>query len=109
MGDMVIEIDLRATPASVELARRDDFTAFKVMARGLETDIDGLASALGRLGRVAEDGHVFVPVQTLHALAGQRGDERDWRDSLEGMLSYARARGWIDDAGAIRATVEWTG
>jgi hypothetical protein len=106
---MVIEIDLRVTPASVELAEPDDFGGFRVVARGLEQEHhDQLVTALRRIGRVADDGHVFVGVRRLYSLADDRTCDRGWLESFDQMVAYARARGWTDAAGAIRAHVQWT-
>jgi hypothetical protein len=104
---MVIDVDLTVAPAAVRLLEPDDFRGFKVLARGDATHRERLASAVGALGRLAPDGHVFVDAARLRSLAGRRGRRRDWLASLDGMLRYARAHGWTDDVGALRAHVEW--
>jgi hypothetical protein len=48
-------------------------------------------------------------VTAVKALAGERVTEPPWLASLDGMLECAGAHGWLDDEGAIRAHVEWTG
>lgn len=105
---MVIDINLRAAPATVRLVEPDDFEAFKVIARAPATEGKHLESAVERFGRVTADGHVFVDATAVKALAGERATEPRWLASLDGMLEYAAAHGWIDDAGAIRAHVEWS-
>ena len=104
---MVIEIDLRTEPAAVNLRKPDDFGAFKIVALGGETDDAQRAQALRRLGTVDEDGHVFIAVETLLALAGDRAHEPRWLTSLDGMQAYARAHEWADPTGAIQGHVEW--
>ena len=104
---MVIEIDLRTSPASIELAAPDDFAAFKVLARAHHKDADRLRSALAHIGRLGDSGHAFVPIDALECLAGERAQRSDWTASLERMRAYADTRGWTDRGGAIRAHVEW--
>ncbi len=103
---MVVAIDLRATPATVALVEPDDFRTFKVVARG--EDRERLGHAVQRVGRTTGDDHVFVAAEALRRLAGERAGASEWLASLDGMLEYARAHGWTDEAGAIRAHVQWT-
>jgi hypothetical protein len=104
---MVIDVDLRSAPAAVRLVEPDDFRAFKILARGPASGGEPLDAAVGGFGRVSGDGHVFVDVEALRALAGEHGRDRGWLASLDAMLAYARARGWTDDNGALRGHVQW--
>lgn len=104
---MLIDIDLWAAPAAVQLVEPDDFGAFKILARGAATSRDRFEHAVKRFGYMTEDGHVFVDVGAVRSLAGERARERDWLGSFHEMLELARAHGWTDDAGAIRAHVQW--
>jgi hypothetical protein len=105
---MVIEIDLRVTPPAVALREPDDFGGFKIVGLGRKSDREQLAHELWRIGRVSEDGHVFIAADTLLTIAGDRAREREWLVLLDGMHAYARARGWTDSTGAIRGHVEWS-
>jgi hypothetical protein len=105
---MVINVDLHAAPATVRLVEPDDFGAFMIIARSPEVDRERLEPAVGRFGRMTADGHVAVDVTAVKALAGERATESGWLASLDGMLAYAGAHGWLDDEGAIRAHVEWS-
>lgn len=82
---MYLRIDTAATPPSVEVVEPDDFSSFKVV--------------------VVVDGHSWVAPAELAELAG-RGADPDWQHKLAGMIDYARTKGWLDDAGRIRAHVE---
>jgi hypothetical protein len=106
---MVIDVDLHAAPAGVRLVEPDDFGSFKVVARAPELDRWRLAPAVERFGRMTARGDVLVDVDAVKALAGERATQPLWLASLDAMLGYAGARGWVDDEGAIRAHVEWTG
>jgi hypothetical protein len=64
---------------------------------------------LTRLGVVADDGeHVFVAPDTVRALAGDAATP-EWEERFAGMVGYAASKGWLDDAGRIRAHVERAG
>ena len=104
---MVIEIDLRAEPWAVSLREPNDFGAFKIVGLGGENHHAQRAQALRRIGTVDEDGHVFIAVETLLELAGDRAREPRWLASLDGMRAYARAHQWTDPRGAIQGHVEW--
>jgi hypothetical protein len=104
---VVIQVDIAATPPSVTLLAPDDFAAFKVVARGPVQDAERLAHVVERVGRMSGVSHAFVDIDALVALADARARDREWRASLDGMIEYARARGWLDERGAIRAHVEW--
>jgi hypothetical protein len=104
---MVIQIDLRGEPPAVDLREPDDFGAFKIVGLGGENDHAQRAQALRRIGTVREDGHVFISVETLLELAGERAHQPRWLASLDGMQAYARAHEWTDPTGAIQGHVEW--
>jgi hypothetical protein len=84
---MEIHIELADVPPTVTLRDPDDFSSFKVV--------------------IDQPEHVFVTAEDLAAMAG-RGDDPAWREQLNGMLEYARSKGFTREAdGAIRAHVEW--
>lgn len=105
---MVIDIDVAAVPAVVQLVEPDDFAAFKIVARGAAAESGALASAIERIGRMTAAGEVFVDVEALRSLAGDRARDAGWLGALERMLSYAREKGWTDGAGAVQAHIQWT-
>ncbi len=81
---MRIEISLATVPPSVTLHEPDDFRAFSVVVPEVE--------------------HAWVDPGQVIALADGAGAE--WRGSFDGMVEYARSKGWVRDDGAIRAHVE---
>lgn len=85
----------------IALHEPDDFRAFSVLLAD-----EGARAELGRLGRVADDDHVFVDPEKLKALAGDRGRDPDWLRSLDAMLAFAAEHGWVADDGFVRAHVE---
>ncbi|HEY2225770.1 hypothetical protein [Actinomycetospora sp.] len=58
-------------------------------------------------GELSEDGaHVMIPVATLRRLAAGRVPE-GWDADFDGMLAYARTKGWLSEEGdAVRAHLE---
>jgi hypothetical protein len=101
---VILDIDTTTAPATISLLEPDDFKAFSVRRRG--PNGDRLLPAVERIGRAAGDDHVYVDVDALKAIAGDRGHDPGWLSSLEGMLSYARSEGWVAEDGFVRAHVE---
>ena len=99
---MLILIDATKSPAQLKLADPDNFRGFAVQLQG-----DGAAAedAFSTLGRGDGD-HVFVDVDALRDLAGERAEDLAWTDSLSQMVAYAGAHGWLDESGRIRAHIE---
>jgi hypothetical protein len=98
-----MEIRIDATTAT--LAEPDDFKAFRVVVKG-DLAPDAYAAAVAPFGRIADADHVFVTVEGLKRLAGERAQDPQWNASLDGMLGYAASQGWLADDGAIRAHVD---
>jgi hypothetical protein len=106
---MDVVADLTSTPSAVTLAEPDDLKSFKVLARAPSPEPEGLARALEGVGTLAPDGHAFIDVDAVLRLAGERAEDPAWREGFDGMIGYARSKGWMDPAGtAIQAHVEWT-
>lgn len=102
---MIITVDTAQSPA-VELTEPDDFKGFKVVTR--QVDSDDLGAALDGVATVEPGGEAaFVSIDALKRLAGDRGSDPEWLGSLEGMLAYARTKGWVsEDGSSIQAHVE---
>jgi hypothetical protein len=58
-------------------------------------------SQLSSLG-LMDGAHVWLDVEQLRALSG-RADDVHWAEQFEGMLHYARNRGWLREAALLRA------
>lgn len=104
---MYVQVHLAATPPSITLEEPDDCTRFHLLAVGTQ-DPARLAEVLagGDVGRLAGE-NAFVGIDALRSLAaGHVGD--GWTERFDGMLEYARGKGWLDERGdAIQAHVEW--
>lgn len=89
---------------SLTLDDPDTFTAFSVRAEGL--DAAAIAAAFGSDGEMRDDEHVWISIERLHALGAAHGGE-DWRAGCDGMIAFAKSKGWVDEArGLVRAHVE---
>jgi hypothetical protein len=102
---VIIRADLDAS--RVTLVDPDDFRAFHIAVSGGGADDDRLGALLARHGRLDGD-HAWITVDAVVALAG-RPDDDEWRAGLDGMVAYAREKGFWDEASdAIRAHIEAT-
>jgi len=100
---VIIHADLdRATVTLVDPA---DFRGFHVAVAGGGTDDGRLAAVLAPHGRL-EGEHAWITTDAVVALAGSAADD-EWRAGFDGMVAYARDKGFLDHAGtAIRAHLE---
>jgi hypothetical protein len=90
--------------AGPELREPDVFTELKLVVAGA-ADLEAAGREAARVGRT-DDGHVFVEPALLRRLAAERAGDVGWSEQFEGMVEYASAKGWIDDAGNVRAHIE---
>ena len=97
---MIVEIRLGRDEPVVELIEPDVFTAFKVVLHG------GGPSIADTRGVARVDEHAWIRIDAVRELAGTAATAA-WEESCQGMLGYARSKGWVDDElDAIRAHVE---
>lgn len=89
--------------AGVTLVDRDNFGAFAVEVVG---EVD-LAGALGGIGETDGE-HVYLDVPAVKGLAGD-GATAEWVADFDKMIEFARSKGWVDEAGRVRAHVERRG
>lgn len=84
----------------VTLEAPDELGRFHIEVSGGMTldDVNGTLVANGA-GRLADDGeHGMIDIDWLRRQAAGRVGA-DWDHAFEGMLGYARSKGWIADAG----------
>jgi hypothetical protein len=100
---VIVVIRLGPGDPTVELIEPDVFTAFKAVAYGGGPSLEGVR------GVARVDDHVWIRIDALRELAGAAATP-EWEESFQGMLGYARSRGWVDDElNAVRAHVERSG
>ena len=61
-----------------------------------------LAQALARIGHAEGEQHVWLAPAVLRYLSGHAG-ETEWENGFAAMLDYARRKGWVNEAGEVRA------
>jgi hypothetical protein len=99
---VIVEIRAGTGEPEVELLEPDVFTAFKVVVRGEGPPLAETAV----VARV--DDHAWIRIDALRELAGDAATPA-WEESLQGMLAFARSKGWVDEElAAVRAHVERT-
>jgi len=81
-------MELHANLTLSELRDPGDFASLKVVA--------------------PQPSHIWVTREEFARLAGAAAEDPAWRDGLEKMFDYAASHGWCNEAGAVRAHVEWT-
>ncbi len=100
---MIVHADLDAS--SVRLVEPEDFFGFHVAVAGGEVDDERLAGLLAPHGRLDGE-HAWISTESVVALAGDVADDT-WQAGFEGMIDYARGKGFLsEDGSAIRAHVE---
>ena len=78
----------------VELVDAEDCKAFHVEVRG-DVDVAGALDASGA-GTLADDGeHALIEIGWVRQHATSVGP--NWDQDFEGMLDYARGKGWIEE------------
>jgi len=103
---MVITVDLAAGAGTVGLDDPADCKKFHLAATGAPDEAAlGSALAVSGVGRM-HDGHALIDIAALRRLAAGRVPE-GWEADFEGMLGYARTKGWVQ-ADAVQAHVEWS-
>lgn len=102
---MIIKVSATPNGPKAELDDADNFTAFSI-SRGLDVSTADLEQAIARIGRPSGDSHVYVTVDAVAELAGDRARSSEWRSAFEGMCAYAASKGWVDEFGGIRAHID---
>jgi hypothetical protein len=93
---------VRITAAGLDLQEAEDFTAFSATSELEDAELASTLESLG--GAVAGEGtHVWLPAEALTAAAPSASPA--WLEQFDGMVAYARSKGWTDEAGRLRAHV----
>jgi hypothetical protein len=104
---MYVQVDLATTPPTVSLEEPEDCKRFHVaVLNGRDAALVFGALVDAAAGRLEGD-DAWITVDSIRRMAaGRVGPE--WNDDFEGMLTFARSKGWIDPTGgSIQAHVEW--
>ncbi|SLN42049.1 hypothetical protein [Oceanibacterium hippocampi] len=88
---MIVRINTALKPS---LEDGDNFRAFKVVTDTAEIDVERLNVLLGPAIVFETAEQAWIEVEALKRWASRSGDS-DWIASLDGMVAYARTRGWV--------------
>lgn len=98
-ADIIPGMYVRVDESGVALVDVTNFRAFSVAVHG---DRD-LGTALDGVG-VVDGEHAFLDVGEVKRLAGEQTPE--WGAEFDKMIEFARSKGWVDEAGRVRAHIE---
>ena len=98
---MIVRVDLENGPS---LEEPEVLTGFHAVSS--TTDDSLVGAAMGEAGAPAGEGHVWVAASWVREQAAPVV-AADWASAFEGMIDYARSKGWMNEAGThIKAHVE---
>ena len=105
---MIVEVVGGAGSApEVRVSDVDDLKHLQVAVGALTTEEADQALREAGLGRLADADTAFLDVAALRAAAQARATADDWPGQFDGMVEYARGKGWVGDDGAsLQAHVE---
>ncbi len=102
-------VQVGGASGQVELVEPEDCKRFHVLCGVDGSAPAAVAEALGTWAAGATEDHVWIRVEAVRAAAAGRVGP-GWAEEFDGMLGYARSKGWLNEAGdAIAAHVEFTG
>ena len=90
----------------VTLEQAEDFRAFRIEVQD-DVSGDALRRALNGVAALEGESHAWVSEAALRTFPAVR-DNAEWQKKLDGMIAFARTRGWVNESGAIRAHIERT-
>lgn len=93
---------VRASAGQVVL---EDAQNLKALSLILDGDPEAARASAATLGQWVDQSHLAVPAHSLVALAGQLGQDAQWREDFDAMIAYAATKGWVDDEGRVQMHV----
>ena len=105
---MIVEVVGGAGAApEVRVCDVDDLAHLQLAVGALTTEEADQALREAGLGRLADADTGFLDVAALRAAARPQATAGDWAEQFDGMVEYARGKGWIgDDGTTLQAHVE---
>ena len=105
---MIVEVVGGAGSApEVRIADVDDLGRLHLAVGALTTEEADEALRSAGLGRLSDDDTAELDVAALRSAAQAQATADDWARRWDGMVEYARGKGWVaDDGTTLRAHVE---
>jgi hypothetical protein len=104
---VVLDVDLTLLEPAVSLQGAAELDSLKVVVHGGETERERLEVALTGIGRVDESGDVLLDTEALKRLSGGLAADPEWLAAFDGMVDYARSKGWVGPGETLQAHCEW--
>jgi hypothetical protein len=104
---MYREIDLVHPGAGAALREPDDFGSLKVVVPGRPERHEGLAAVVANVGRVDPSGDVFLAIEALKRLGGERVATAQQLQRFDGMVAYGASHRSLDADAALHVHCEW--
>lgn len=102
---MNIEISTAPNAGPLTIAEAGDLKRLHVTIHG-DVGLDTLAAAVARLGRLADEDHVFLQPAALRKAVGEPWtSDPAWLAEYDEMVAFAASHGWTSDAGELRAHI----
>ena len=105
---MIVEVVGGATAApEVRVSSVDDLGRLHVAIGALTTEEVDEALRSSGLGRLSDADTAVLDVAALRAAAESQATAADWARQWDGMVEYARGKGWVgEDGSTLQAHVE---
>jgi hypothetical protein len=97
---MIVEVvgGAQAAP-EVRVSDVDDLQHLQVAIGALTTEEVDQALRDAGMGRLADEDTALLDIAALRAAAGALTSAGAWDEAFDGMVEYARGKGWIGDDG----------
>jgi hypothetical protein len=97
---VIVEVVGGAGPApEVRVSGVDDLAHLHLAVGALTTEEADEALRSAGLGRLSDDDTAFLDAAALRAVAEPQATGDDWGQRFDGMVEYARGKGWVGDDG----------
>ncbi|WP_448614665.1 hypothetical protein [Modestobacter sp. URMC 112] len=105
---MIVEVVGGAAAApEVRVSSVDDLGRLHVAIGALTTEEVDEALRSSGLGRLSDPDTAVLDVAALRAAAESQATAADWAGQWDGMVEYARGKGWVgEDGSTLQAHVE---
>ncbi|HEV7727252.1 MAG: uncharacterized protein JWQ26_1188 [Modestobacter sp.] len=105
---MIVEVVGGAGSApEVRVSDVDDLAHLQLAVGALTEEEADQALRDAGLGRLADADTGFLDIAALKAVGEPQASAADWGSKFDGMVEYARGKGWVGDDGAsLQAHVE---
>ena len=96
-----------ASAPEVRVSGVDDLKRLHLAVGALTTEEADEALRSAGMGRLSGEDTAYLDIAALRAAAEPQATGADWGAQFDGMVEYARSKGWVaDDGASLQAHVE---